>query len=233
MQNPQVVQTGIFDLITQSGPIVQLVLLILVAASIFCWSIIFVKQRNLNRATDQDVQFLDAFWNGKNMEEISSKAEGMSASPVASVFRSGFRELKKLPLEELKKLGTIDVQTIERALARASNSEITQLERNLGWLATTASSAPFIGLFGTVWGIMTSFHSISQTGNASLAVVAPGISEALIATAVGLFAAIPAVIAYNHFVNKIKRIATDIDCFSQDFLNIVQRSLMTNRSTPT
>ena len=141
---------------------------------------------------------------------------------------AGFKELQKLTSTERTTGGRQEVDNIQRALMRAGNSAVENLEKNVSILATTASAAPFVGLFGTVWGIMNSFLGIGQTGQANLAVVAPGISEALIATAVGLGAAIPAVVAYNHFAAKIKRLATDMDCFSNDFLNIVQRGLMGN-----
>ena len=139
------------------------------------------------------------------------------------------KELKRLSNTELEAIRHEGVENVHRALLRASNTEIAALERQVGWLATTASAAPFIGLFGTVWGIMNSFQNIGATGAANLAVVAPGISEALITTATGIGAAIPAVIAYNHFAGQIKRLATDMDCFAHDFLNIVQRSVSARR----
>jgi biopolymer transport protein TolQ len=195
-------------------------------SSLLCWTIIIVKNKNLKYAAKRDKLFLDLFWKGKTMEEIFAQIDTVSGSPTAVVFKAGFRELKKVPLEEIRKNPALEMENIQRALFRTSTTEIGNLEKHLSWLATTASAAPFIGLFGTVWGIMTSFQGIAQTGNASLAIVAPGISEALIATAVGLAAAIPAVIAYNHFATKIKKLANDMDCFSQDFLNIIQRSFL-------
>lgn len=157
------------------------------------------------------------------MDEIFQKIDQYSNSPIAAVFRSGMKELRKLTGTG-DGIAELEVENISRSLSRTSNDEIANLEKNITWLATTASSAPFIGLFGTVWGIMTSFQSIGASGAANLAVVAPGISEALIATAAGIAAAIPAAVFYNHFLNKIKRVALDIDGFNQDFLNIVRRS---------
>lgn len=218
MPNAQVIHTGIYDLIMQSGPIAKVVLLLLTAASVVCWAVIFTKWRALKKATLENVDFLNTFWHGKNIDEIFGKSEKYELSPVAAVFKSGYKELKKL--------GEPDAENIGRALMRASSSEVSTLENHLGILATTASAAPFVGLFGTVWGIMNSFQNIGSTGSASLAVVAPGISEALITTATGLAAAIPAVIAYNHFAGSIRRMAVDMDCFSQDFLNIIRRSGM-------
>lgn len=226
MPSPHVAQTGVLDLVLSSGLVVQMVLLFLLAASVFCWTIIITKWRFLKGAGAENSSFLTVFWHGKSIEEIFTKSDKYPRSPVANVFKSGFKELKKLTGAENKSLDVDAVDNISRALARASTSEIATLERHISWLATTASAAPFVGLFGTVWGIMNSFQGIGATGSANLAVVAPGISEALIATAVGLAAAIPAVIAYNHFVGQIKKMAVDMDCFAQDFLNIVNRSIL-------
>lgn len=218
--------TSFLSLIADSGPMGKLVLLALLFSSIFCWSIIFGKWRAIRRALAENSQFLDVFWHGKTIDDILARTDKFSASPVAAVFKSGVKELKKLSGDELASAGVEKVDNIQRALVRASNSEIAHLEKNVSWLATTASAAPFVGLFGTVWGIMDAFQRIGATGAANLAVVAPGISEALIATAAGIGAAIPAVIGYNHFVQQIKRISVDIECFSQDFMNIVQRSVL-------
>jgi biopolymer transport protein TolQ len=220
----QVVQTGVLDLISQSGFVAKMVLLVLLGASVMSWAIIVMKYRILKAAADENTRFLNVFWHGKSIEEIFSKTERYQRSPVASVFKSGVKELKKLSGGEIKPLESSGVDNVSRALVRASTAEVAGLERHVSWLATVASAAPFIGLFGTVWGIMNSFQSIGATGAANLAIVAPGISEALITTATGIGAAIPAVIAYNSFANSIKRLAVDMDCFAQDFLNIVQRS---------
>lgn len=231
MTPPPVAQNGLFSLIADAGPMAKLVLLLLLLASIFCWAIIFTKGRTLKRASLQNRKFLETFWRGSTIEEILSKAEQFPASPVAAVFKSGVKEFRKLSSEDLGELHLGKVENVQRALARASNAEIASLEKNVGWLATTASAAPFVGLFGTVWGIMNSFQNIGATGSANLAVVAPGISEALITTATGIAAAIPAVIAYNHFLGQIKRVSVDIDCFSQDFINIIQRSILSGSRT--
>ena len=219
------IQTGVFDLISSAGPVAKFVLLLLLVASIFCWTVIFTKWRTLRRAQAENAGFLGVFWHGKSIDEIFAKIDKFPGSPVASVFRSGVRELKRLSSGEETAMGMEGVDNVHRALSRASNSEIALLERHVSWLATIASAAPFVGLFGTVWGIMSSFQNIGATGSANLAVVAPGISEALITTATGIAAAVPAVIAYNHFVGQIRRVAVDMDCFAQDFLNIVQRSV--------
>jgi biopolymer transport protein TolQ len=217
-----VVQNGLFDLVLASGPVGKSVLLLLLAVSVLSWAVILVKWRTLNAATRENQKFLDLFWHGKDLDEIADKADRFTRSPVASVFKSGVREFKRVSGPNGQPANPIGVENITRALSRASTSEITHLERHVSWLATTASAAPFVGLFGTVWGIMSSFQSIGASGQANLAVVAPGISEALITTATGIGAAIPAVIAYNHFSGLIRRHAVDMDCFAQDFLNIVQ-----------
>lgn len=226
-------QTGILDLVSQSGFMVKLVLFALVAASVLCWAIILTKSREVRMALRKNKVFLDLFWNSKNLEEIYTKTEKMIRCPVANVFRAGYRELKKLNAGEKATIDAgLEVENIQRALARTLQTETGALEKYVSILATTASAAPFVGLFGTVWGIMNSFHSIGSSGSANLAVVAPGISEALIATAVGLAAAIPAVIAYNHFIGRIRKVTLDMDCFSNDLLNIIQRSFLSGKRKP-
>jgi biopolymer transport protein TolQ len=227
MANPTPqVSLGVLDLIGQAGPVAKLVLLALLGASVVCWGVIFSKWFALKRANLENGEFLEIFWGSKTIDEIVEKTAKLVSSPVASVFRSGVKELKKLSSEELSNVGVEKIDNIQRALFRASTSEVTTLEKNVGLLATTASAAPFVGLFGTVWGIMNSFQSIGASGSANLAVVAPGISEALITTAMGIAAAIPAVIAYNHFAGQIRRVAVEMEGFSQDFVNIVQRSVL-------
>lgn len=230
MSATHMTQTGVFDLISQSGIVAKFVLLLLLGASIYCWAIIVTKWKLIQTAQKQNEKFINLFWNGKNIEEIATKSEKFPQSPIAQVFKNGVKELKKLSGSDIQAQTTAEkVDSIYRALIRASTSEITVLEKHVSWLATTASAAPFVGLFGTVWGIMNSFQNIGATGAANLAVVAPGISEALITTATGIGAAIPAVIGYNYFAGQIRKIATDMECFSQDFINIIHRSLMNGR----
>jgi biopolymer transport protein TolQ len=219
-------QTNAIDLVLQSGLMAKLVLLCLLAASVLSWSVIIMKYRNIKTARKQSQAFLNTFWYGQDLEEIFSKSDQYTHSPVANVFKAGFKELKKVSSIDNKTARQESISNITRALSRATMSEVGSLETAVSILATVGSATPFIGLFGTVWGIMNSFQGIGAAGSANLAVVAPGISEALITTAAGLFAAIPAVMSYNYFVNRIKSLATDMDTFSQDFLNIVQRSLM-------
>lgn len=226
MPTSQVINTGILDLIAQASLTVKLVLLLLLVASVFCWAIIFMKLKLMKNATREDRSFLVLFWKSKSLDEISTKIDKYKISPLAAVFMAGFKELQKLSHTERTNTGREEVENINRSLNRSSQDQIALLEKHISWLATIASAAPFVGLFGTVWGIMNSFRHIGMTGSANLAVVAPGISEALIATAIGLAAAIPAVVAYNYLVNRIRGHAVKLECFCQDFLNIIQRGLM-------
>jgi biopolymer transport protein TolQ len=214
-----------------TGLVVKLVLLILLYFSVVSWAIIFYKLLQVHRANNESERFLEFFWKAKRFDAINAQLDRFANSPLTVLFNEGYGELKKLMEKGEEKedptvistdLGGID--NISRALRRATTLEITRLEKYLTFLATTGSTAPFIGLFGTVWGIMTAFKGIGETGSASLAVVAPGIAEALIATAIGLVAAIPAVMGYNHFQNKIRVLSGEMDSFSTEFLNIVQRT---------
>jgi biopolymer transport protein TolQ len=220
------VNTDVWSLVGQATNTVKFVLLVLVFASVFSWAVIFAKNRTIRRMNRENRRFLETFWASRSLENMSTRVSQFVGSSVANVFKSGFQELQKLPPPSRGPLPAGALDNVSRALARASSTEVAELERHVGWLATIANSSPFIGLFGTVWGIMSSFQGISARGSASLAVVAPGISEALVATATGLAAAIPAVVAYNHFVGQIRRAAVDMDVFSQDFLNLVQQSYL-------
>lgn len=218
-------------LLLGTGIIVKLVLLTLVFFSVVSWAIILFKLFQVHRANSESVRFMDLFWKSKRFDAISSQVDRFPNSPLTVLFNEGYGELKKVVENDEKSAGggfSMDlggVENVSRAMRRATNSEITRLERYLTFLATTGSTSPFIGLFGTVWGIMTAFEGIGKTGSASLAVVAPGIAEALIATAIGLVAAIPAVMAYNHFQHKIRVLVQEMDSFSTEFLNIVQRNI--------
>ena len=207
-----------WTLILDASPLVKLILLALLLASVVTWAIIIQKSKVIKATQIADQKFLEAFWSAQTLEEISEKVVNFDPSVVARVFASGYLELRKMQIPEIANL--------ERSLNRAHSIQLDELEKHVNWLATTASAAPFVGLFGTVWGIMSSFQNIGVTGSASLSVVAPGISEALIATAVGLAAAIPAAIAYNSILGKIKRVSLEMEIFSQDFLNMVQRNLI-------
>lgn len=218
-------EPSLWDTLTHSGPIGFLTLLLLIVFSVVSWAIIAHKAVYLRRAARASERFLVAFWEAKRLDQMYEKSEAFARSPVCQVFRSGYVELARL-----KKRGgeTTDglgggIENVERALRRSQNAEVTALESLIPFLATVGSTAPFIGLFGTVWGIMRAFRDIGRMGSANLATVAPGISEALIATAAGLAAAIPAVIAYNYFLSRIRVLETEMDAFGADFLNIVKR----------
>lgn len=222
---------AIMELLTQSRGVVLFVLILLIFFSVMCWGIILYKWFVLNQAQNQSLDFLDLFWESKRLDNTYNESELMTRSPVAQVFRAGYIELSKLQRSKgamdqnmTQQLGGLE--NIQRAMRRAANTEMSRLESYIPFLATTASAAPFVGLFGTVWGIMKSFISIKESGTAGLNVVAPGIAEALIATAVGLAAAIPAVIAYNFFLAKIRQLDGEVDNFSNDFLNIVKRHFL-------
>jgi biopolymer transport protein TolQ len=218
-----------FETITHSGPLAFFVLLLLVAFSIGSWAIIVVKFMALRAAQRGSAEFLEHFWQSKRLDEIFTRTEQMPASPLAQVFRAGYQELVKVKQREAAaaEKGKVQigdgVENVERALRRAALAEMTELERLVPLLATVGSTSPFIGLFGTVIGIMKSFGEIGAAGSANLATVAPGISEALIATAAGLLAAIPAVIAFNAFNHRIKVLGSEMESFSSDFMNIVRR----------
>jgi biopolymer transport protein TolQ len=220
----------VIELLLDAGPVVKLVLLILVYFSVVSWAIIFYKWRVLRRALRQSRVFQDYFWENRRLEQVAQELKQYAASPLSSVFRSGYQELvrQQRGQGEGQALNTSVAANVNRSMERSCTAETERLEKHLTFLATTGSATPFIGLFGTVWGIMGSFHGIGQSGSASLAVVAPGISEALIATAMGLMAAIPAVVAYNHFLNKVNILLGQMESFRQDFLNIVEN--ITRRS---
>lgn len=222
-----------------AGLVVQLVLLLLLFFSIASWAIIFIKLRYISRSYKESASFIEFFWKSRDLSNAFVKAKQMKNSPVARIFRVGYLELKKLSQSgmthsaksapsENSSLGTrfTGTENLKRSLRRAINTEMTQLTQMVPFLATTGNTTPFIGLFGTVWGIMNSFRSIGLKGSANLAVVAPGISEALIATAAGLAVAIPAVIAFNHFNQKIRVIETELHSFSADLLNIIERDIL-------
>ncbi len=218
---------GVSALILSAGPVVKLVLLLLFLLSAACWGIIVFKHIRLKKAISQSSDFLDTFWEMKRLDEISLAARDYEEGPSARVFRAGYMELMKSlrEKEEPAGLSAKRIGMVERALRRTDNAETAALEQHLNFLATTGSAAPFIGLFGTVWGIMNSFQRIGEMGTANLAVVAPGVSEALIATAIGLAAAIPAVIFYNIFVSRIRKLGQETESMILEFLNIAERIL--------
>ena len=225
------------DTFLQAGPVVKLVLLLLVMLSVACWGIILYKYLILRRAQENGQDFSDLFSKASSLMEVYHASKNIPSSPLLEVFEAGYRELSRLlgssgsaspqtgsdPSVASFKMG--GVGNVDRAMQKAKSRAATHLEKYLTFLATTGSTAPFIGLFGTVWGIMNAFRSIGATGSANLATVAPGIAEALIATAAGLFAAIPAVVAYNFFVHRVRVVTKDMENFSTDLINSIERHL--------
>ncbi|MDK9707886.1 MAG: protein TolQ [Desulforhopalus sp.] len=229
-------QLSILDMVRHAGPVGQMVMLTLLIFSLVSWTIVFTKARLFRKVRIDSEDFLETFWNSANLNEANSAAEEYDYSPQAAVFIAGFSELQKINKirnrkDDSRSSETLEMQlatmdNLKRAVRKAETQKLSELGGGLSFLATTGSATPFIGLFGTVWGIMASFHDIGQRGSASLAVVAPGISEALVATAAGLAVAIPAVIFYNYFSNKLDMVDGNLANFSTDFLNLVERDLL-------
>ncbi len=224
---------SLLRMVLGSGPVVQAVLYVLVLFSIASWAVILYKARRVRTARRTSAKFLEYFWETKNLTSVHDRSQELAASPVAQVFRAGYQELARLTrarqaqAEETALTSDLGgVANVERAMRRAVTQELTELEKALTFLATTASASPFIGLFGTVWGIMNAFLGLSMTQTSSIQAVAPGIAEALIATATGLFAAIPAVVAYNHFTGQIRVLTAEMENFSFEFLNIAERHFL-------
>jgi biopolymer transport protein TolQ len=224
--------TDIIGLLKDASPLSWVVLLILLLFSVASWGIIVHKRMQFRRAQKQTAQFLDIFRKSSRFSEVHTVCGSLVASPLVGLFQAGYAELNTqlraageakpgapAPRPTLRSLDSLD-----RALLRATTVEVGRLESRVGFLATTASITPYIGLFGTVVGIMASFQGIGATGSTSLAVVAPGIAEALVATAAGLFAAIPAVYFYNDLTGQVKKFAGAMDDFSMEFLNIAERN---------
>ena len=228
----------IVNLISRSTVPAKLVILVLALFSIVSWGVILFKWWTFLRAGKQSAQFIDVFRRSAKFSEVQAVCRSLNESPLVGLFQSGYTELtSQLRQASAPEVGngpnpkppaarpTIKSLTaVDRALMRASVVEVNKLEHWIPFLATTASVTPFIGLFGTVWGILVAFEQIGQTGSTSIAAVGPGISEALVTTALGLFAAIPAVMAYNHLTNRVKGFASDMDDFSMEFLNIAERN---------
>jgi biopolymer transport protein TolQ len=219
---------SIFDLFLQSDSIVKLVLLILLLASFWSWAVIFDKTLRLRRLQQAAASFEETFWSGGSLDDLYDRVGQRPVDPMSAVFAAAMREWRRSAAKGL--LGTSNMrlslqQRIERVMNVTVGREMDRVERFMSFLATVGSTAPFVGLFGTVWGIMNSFQSIAASKNTSLAVVAPGIAEALFATALGLVAAIPAVIAYNKFSTDFGRYAGRLEAFSAEFSAILSRQL--------
>lgn len=232
------VQLNAWQAIASASWPVQLTLLILVVMSVLSWTIVYCKKKQLSQIKKSNQAFLDAFWQASSLENIFQSSHLYVHSTVARLFQNSYTELNKLKqthatavqnnevsLKSTLSTMPLSMEYLDRSLRKAIDTELPSLESHLNFLATTGSTAPFIGLFGTVWGIMGAFQKIAQANSASLAVVAPGIAEALIATAIGLAVAIPATVAYNHFIAHIRCEELELHNFAGDFLNLTKRNL--------
>jgi len=225
---------GVVDMLLGTGPVVQAVLILLIAFSIGSWGIILHKFVQISRARRESERFIAIFWESKNLAAIHSAGVGLKRSPIAQVFRAGYQELLQLTRAKRQVVGAEGgfstdlggVDNVTRAMKRQENVELAKLEAGITFLATTGSTCPFIGLFGTVWGIMTAFLGLSAAHTSNIQAVAPGIAEALITTAVGLVAAIPAQMFYNFLTTRVRLLATEIDNFIAEFLNIAERHFL-------
>src|SRR5271165_6419850 len=211
----------ILDLLTSTGAVAKFVLLVLLAFSLISWAIILTKWSLLRRARVQSGRFLRAFRKAQRLQDIATVADQFRPSPLVGVFEGGFQEYKR---QLASPATSLRINAVQRGMQIGASEEITRLERNVPWLAITAAVTPFIGLFGTVWGIIDAFHGLGTAGAATLRAVAPGISEALITTAAGLFAAIPAVIAYNMYTQHIREFGARMDDFGLELINEVERA---------
>jgi len=226
---------GVFDTqvlkhVMLAGPIVKLVLLLLIGFSVISWAIIFLKFRLFKGIERNQGGFARAFAEGKSLTALYEQAEKGEKSPLTEVYRAGYLELTRIQRERGEapqggRTAPFPVENVYRAMNRTTYEQVDGMENLLPFLATTGSATPFIGLFGTVWGIMNAFSGIATTGNATLATVAPGIAEALVATAAGLAAAIPSVMAYNYFLSRIRAIHTRINSFTSEFINFLERKI--------
>ena len=218
--------TEVVRLIADSGLVAKGVLVVLLLFSLFSWTVIFAKARSFRRARAQSEQFVRAFRRCEKFSDLHAMSDQFRPSPLVAVFQFGYEELRNqaagtLHTGQMRANGLVAVQ---RALQIGSSEQLSAMERMLSWLATTGAVSPFVGLFGTVWGIIDAFYGLGTSGAGNIRTVAPGISEALITTAAGLFVAIPAVIAYNHFLGNLRDFGTRMDNFSLEFLNVSERN---------
>lgn len=216
-----VTEHGFLDLVTQGGPLSMTILAVLLVFSVLSWAIAFSKFGMMRKADRNDKDFIRAVRRIGQLAEMNAVSEKYRPSPLVTVFEYGYEELAR----QVNAYGRLkNGSALERALMLGGSDETTRLQRHMGWLATTASATPFIGLFGTVWGVLDAFRGLGTAGGATLRAVAPGIAEALIATAFGLFAAIPALIFFNYFSQRVREFRTRMDDFSLEFFNLAERS---------
>ncbi len=224
---------GLFYMLSDTGPVVKFILLVLLFFSIMSWAIIFIKFRYIRKAFKESAEFTDIFWQCRNLADAFSKAKALRSCPTARIFITAYMEMARSDGKDNSQSRINKTQTsyfqavgsIKRTINRTIGVEIRRLVQLVPFLATAGNTAPFIGLFGTVMGIMDTFQGIGLSGSASLAVVAPGISEALVATAAGLAVAIPSVIAYNYFTDRIRALDSELQSFGSDILNIMERDI--------
>ncbi len=225
---------SVVDLLLGTGPVVKAVLLTLAGFSIASWGIILYKLVHISHARRESERFITIFWESKNLAAIHTASVGLKRSPVAQVFRAGYQELLQLTRAKRQAVGAESgfstdlggVENVTRAMKRQANVELVKLEKGIPFLATTASTSPFVGLFGTVWGVMTAFMGLSAAHTSNIQAVAPGIAEALITTAFGIVVAVPAQVYYNHFATRVRELATEMDNFTSEFLNIAERHFL-------
>ncbi len=221
---------SVWNLVLEASPIVQAVIVVLLLASVISWSIIFRKSRVISRARAGADTFEEEFWSGRDLGDLYRLIESKRDSAgLESIFESGFREFSRLRQQALPSEQWLE--GARRAMRVGQLRETDRLEHHLAMLATVGSTSPYVGLFGTVWGIMSAFHNLGNAQQATLAAVAPGIAEALIATAIGLFAAIPAVVAYNRFADQVSRLELRFDAFMEEFSTILQRNSSASRQS--
>ena len=218
---------SVWALFLRADPVVKGVIILLLGASVWCWAIIFEKVLGLRRLNARSTEFEQSFWSGNSLDELYDRIANQPRDPMSAVFVAAMREWRRTPQrgnpEPESRVGIGD--RIDRVMQITLTREMDRVEKNMTFLATTGSTSPFIGLFGTVWGIMNSFQSIAISKNTSLAVVAPGIAEALFATALGLLAAIPAVVAFNKLTKEMDRYASRLDSFAGEFSAILSREM--------
>lgn len=213
------VQSGLWSMISSAGPVVKLVMLVLLGMSVFSWAIIFYKVNLIRKIERETSAFYDLFWTKSDMAHVLRATGSYALTPLSRLFKEAYS------ISEKGRQGSREGY-VNRALKKIRDLDKAAMEKSTAFLATTGNTAPFIGLFGTVWGIMNTFGSIGVSGSANIAVVAPGIAEALVATAMGLFAAIPAVIGYNYLLTRIDAVSNDMDAFSADLINLVEEGTL-------
>jgi len=233
-----ILASDIVQMILHAGTMVKFILLLLFFLSLFSWTIIFMKLRLFRRLTDENDKFMELFSSSREIQKVYVESKAFTFSPLAMSFRAGYAEFNRSKTiqanpgeyKAYQSLHTI-MENIQRVVKKILTAQTSRLEKGLTFLATTGNASPFIGLFGTVWGIMTSFRSIGMKGSATLAVVAPGIAEALIATAAGLAAAIPAVVAFNYFTRRVRAFQVEMGNFNSDLIGLLEKVLMRMAST--